>query len=98
MIGLQGHRPDLTGYRECIDTIEAHVKQFSAAELEEMNARERQAGTTALKWEDFKETSHVRPHTLCLPPLQSVSLRCPTLLGTSPPSPPTMDHHPPRAD
>jgi hypothetical protein len=59
MIGLEAHRPDLTDYLECIDTIESHVKQFTATELEKMNARERQAGVTALKWEDFKETSHV---------------------------------------
>jgi hypothetical protein len=59
MIGLEAYRPDLTDYRECINTIESHVKKFSASELEEMNARERQAGVTALKWEQFKQTSHV---------------------------------------
>jgi hypothetical protein len=59
MIGLEPHRPDLTDYRECINTIESHVKQFTAAELEIMNARERQAGVTALKWEDFKRSNHV---------------------------------------
>lgn len=59
MIGLESHRPDLTDYRQCIDLIESHVKNFTAAELEEMNAREKQAGVTALKWEDFKETEHV---------------------------------------
>jgi len=59
MVGLEAYRPDLKGYRECIDTIEQHVKQFTAAELEVMNARERQAGVTALKWEEFKQTSHV---------------------------------------
>jgi len=59
MIGLEPYRPDLTDYRECIDTIESHVRQFTAAELETMNARERQAGVTALKWEDFKRTNHV---------------------------------------
>jgi hypothetical protein len=59
MIGLDTHRPDLTDYRECIDVIEKHVKQFTAAELETMNARERQAGVTALKWEAFQKTNHV---------------------------------------
>lgn len=59
MVGLEAYRPDLTDYRECIDTIEQHVKQFTAAELEVMNARERQAGVTALTWEEFKQTSHV---------------------------------------
>lgn len=63
MVGLESHRPDLTDYRECIDTIERHVKQFTAAELEDMNAREKQAGVTALKWEDFKRSNHVS--TLC---------------------------------
>lgn len=62
MIGLEAHRPDLTGYRECIETIEGHVKRFTAAELEIMNARERQAGVTALKWDDFQKTNHVSIH------------------------------------
>jgi len=60
MIGLEAYRPDLTEYRECINVIEKHVKQYKAAELEVMNAKINQAGVTALKWEDFKKTSHVR--------------------------------------
>jgi hypothetical protein len=64
MIGLEAHRPDLTGYRECIDTIEERVKRFTAAELELMNARERQAGVTALKWGDFQKTNQVSLHPL----------------------------------
>jgi hypothetical protein len=59
MIGLEAYRPDLTGYRECIDTVESHIKKYTIGELEEMNARERQAGVTVLKWDDFKQTSHV---------------------------------------
>jgi hypothetical protein len=59
MIGLEPYRPDLTDYRVCLDTIESHVKKFTAAQLEDMNARERQAGVTALKWDDFKRTNHV---------------------------------------
>jgi hypothetical protein len=59
MIGLEPYRPDLTDYRECLDTIESHVKKFTAVQLEEMNTRERQAGVTALKWNDFKRTNHV---------------------------------------
>lgn len=59
MIGLEAYRPDLTEYRECIDVIEKHVKRYTAAELEVMNKEIQQAGVTALKWEDFKETSHV---------------------------------------
>lgn len=59
MIGLEAYRPDLTDYRECIDVIEKHVKQFTVAELEKMNAELKQAGVQALKWEDFKKTGHV---------------------------------------
>jgi hypothetical protein len=59
MIGLEPYRADLTDYRECIDTIESHVKQFTAEQLELMNARERQAGVTVLKWGDFKQSKHV---------------------------------------
>lgn len=59
MVGLEGYRPDMTDYHECIKLIESHVKQFTAAELEEMNAKAKQAGVTALKWEEFKESKHV---------------------------------------
>jgi hypothetical protein len=59
MIGLPPFRPDLTDYRECLDTIESQVKKYTAAELEEMNTRERQAGITVLKWEEFQQASHV---------------------------------------
>ncbi|KAM0142209.1 hypothetical protein ACHAO1_001422 [Botrytis cinerea] len=69
MIGLEAYRPDLTEYRECINVIEKHVKQYTAAELEVMNAKINQAGVTALKWEDFKKTSHGQT-LLNLPPWQ----------------------------
>ncbi|KAF5873441.1 putative caib baif family enzyme protein [Botrytis fragariae] len=69
MIGLEAYRPDLTDYRECIDVIEKHVKQYTAAELEIMNAEINQAGVTALKWEDFKKTGHGQT-LLDLPPWQ----------------------------
>jgi len=68
MVGLEGHRPDMTDYHECIKLIEEHVKQYTAEELEVMNAKVRQAGVTCLKWEDFKQTSHV-----CLPHIRSVN-------------------------
>ncbi|KAF1360761.1 CoA-transferase family III [Lizonia empirigonia] len=58
MVGLEGHRPDLTEYHECIKTIEDHVKRFTVDELEEMNRQIKQAGVTCLKWEDFKATEH----------------------------------------
>ncbi|KAL4979762.1 CoA-transferase family III domain-containing protein [Aspergillus desertorum] len=58
MIGLEGHRPDLTDYEEIIKVIESHVQKYSAAELEEMNKERRQAGVTAFKYEDFIKTPH----------------------------------------
>lgn len=64
MIGLEGYRPDLTDYEEVIKTIESHVQRYTAAELEEMNREKRQAGVTALKYEDFIKTPHV--WNLCL--------------------------------
>ncbi|KAL4787311.1 CoA-transferase family III domain-containing protein [Aspergillus varians] len=58
MIGLEGHRPDLTDYEEIIKVIESHVQRYSAAELEEMNKERKQAGVTAFKYEDFIKTPH----------------------------------------
>lgn len=45
MVGLEGHRPDLVDYQECIKIIEEHVQRYTADELEEMNWRIKQAGT-----------------------------------------------------
>ncbi|KAL9085250.1 MAG: hypothetical protein Q9165_007684 [Trypethelium subeluteriae] len=58
MLGLDGHRPDVTEYHDCINTIESKVKQFSAEQLEEMNAARRQAGVTCYKPEEFRATEH----------------------------------------
>ncbi|KAL2014657.1 hypothetical protein VTN00DRAFT_2182 [Thermoascus crustaceus] len=58
MIGLEGHRPDLTDYNEIIRVIEDRVRKYTAAELEEMNRERRQAGVTAYKYEDFIKTQH----------------------------------------
>jgi hypothetical protein len=58
MIGLEGQRPDLTDYHECIKIIEDHVRKYTADELEEMNWKIKQAGVTCLKWEDFQTTQH----------------------------------------
>ncbi|KAI5371680.1 hypothetical protein J4E82_009637 [Alternaria postmessia] len=58
MIGLEGSRPDLTDYHECIQIIEDHVRQYTAEQLEEMNSKIRQAGVTCLKWEDFQKSDH----------------------------------------
>ncbi|PSN67916.1 alpha-methylacyl-CoA racemase [Corynespora cassiicola Philippines] len=81
MIGLEGHRPDLTEYHECIKIIEDRVKQFTAAELEEMNAKIKQAGVTCLKWEEFQATDHGQ-EMLKQPPW-----KLETLETESPPSP-----------
>ncbi|KAJ5563430.1 CoA-transferase family III [Penicillium sp. DV-2018c] len=58
MIGLEGHRPDLTDYEEIIKVIEAKVQKYTAAELEVMNKERRQAGVTAYKHDDFIKTPH----------------------------------------
>ncbi|KAJ6122796.1 CoA-transferase family III [Penicillium capsulatum] len=58
MIGLEGHRPDLTDYEEIIKVIEAKVQEYSISELEAMNKERRQAGVPALKYEDFIKTPH----------------------------------------
>jgi hypothetical protein len=59
MIGLEGHRPDLTDYEEIIKVIEEKVQKYTVPELEKMNKENRQAGVPALKYEDFVKTPHV---------------------------------------
>lgn len=59
MIGLEGHRPDMTDYRECIDLIESHVMRYTSDELEKLNAENKQAGVPCLKPEEFDSTPHV---------------------------------------
>jgi hypothetical protein len=68
MLGLPAFRPDLTDYRQCIQTIEKAVKRFTVDELEALNVRHRQAGIEALTWEQFKRTSHGRA-LYAMPPL-----------------------------
>ncbi|KAJ5889233.1 CoA-transferase family III [Penicillium tannophilum] len=58
MIGLEGHRPDLTDYEEIIKVIEAQVQKYTVPELEAMNKERRQAGVPALTYEDFIKTPH----------------------------------------
>ncbi|OJJ75835.1 hypothetical protein ASPBRDRAFT_663709 [Aspergillus brasiliensis CBS 101740] len=60
MIGLDGHRADLIDYDEIINTIQSHVQDFSAAELESLNEAHRQAGVTVYEYEEFKNTAHGR--------------------------------------
>jgi len=78
MIGLEGHRPDLTDYHECIRIIEDHVQQFTAAELEERNHKIQQAGVTCLKWDEFRATEHGK-ELLQQPPWKVDSLETETL-------------------
>ncbi|KAK0748694.1 CoA-transferase family III domain-containing protein [Apiosordaria backusii] len=67
MLGLPKHRPDLTNYRECINTIEAAVMKHTAAELDTLNLQNRQAGIKAYTWEQFQELPHGK--AMCsLPP------------------------------
>ena len=64
MIGLEPFRPDVTEYRQCIEVIEAQVKTFTLDQLEEINARHKQAGVTAFRREDFEKTDYVSTHLL----------------------------------
>lgn len=59
MIGLEPFRPDLPDHDAIVKTIETAVKTFTVDELEEMNAKNRQAGVPVLKHEDFLKTKHV---------------------------------------
>jgi len=58
MLGLETHRPDLDTIDKIVATIEPAVQKFTVAELEEMNARNRQAGVKAFKHEEFLQTPH----------------------------------------
>ncbi|KAL4929878.1 CAIB/BAIF family enzyme [Aspergillus undulatus] len=81
MIGLEGHRPDLTDYEDVIKVIESHVQKYSAAELEEMNKERRQAGVTAFKHEDFIQTPHGKLN------VQQPYWKVTNLPGSTPPAP-----------
>lgn len=59
MIGLEPFRPDLIDDAQCIDAIEAKVQEFTADELEVINAANKQAGVTALKRDAFLGTNYV---------------------------------------
>jgi hypothetical protein len=49
MVGMEAYRPDLTEYYDIISAIEGAVKNFTVEELEEINAKHTQAGTTVNK-------------------------------------------------
>lgn len=71
MIGLESFRPDLKTHEDIVDVIESGVKKHTTEELEELNARNRQAGVPVLKHEDFLRTPHVRE--IYLLPLAAVT-------------------------
>ncbi|KAA8644663.1 CAIB/BAIF family enzyme [Aspergillus tanneri] len=81
MIGLDGHRPDLTDYEDIIKVIESRVQKYSAAELEVMNAERRQAGVTAFTYEDFIKTPHGKLN------VQQPPWKVSSLSGDCPPTP-----------
>ena len=59
MIGLEPFRPDLQNHDEIVRVIEPAVQRFTVQQLEDLNAKHRQAGVEALKHEDFIKTPHV---------------------------------------
>lgn len=64
MIGLPSHRPDLDTHEKIVGVIEPAVQKFTVAELEKLNAENRQAGVKAYKHDDFLKTPHVGLITL----------------------------------
>lgn len=73
MLGLESFRPDLSNHSDIVAVIEPAVRQFTIEELEEMNARNKQAGVPALRHEDFLKTPHV---WRTAPPLNFLSVSC----------------------
>jgi len=59
MIGLEPFRPGLRDHDAIVNAIEPAVRKFTIDELEEMNAKNRQAGVPVLKHDDFLQTKHV---------------------------------------
>lgn len=59
MIGLEPFRPDLITHEDIVSTIEPAVQRFTVQELESLNAKNKQAGVPALKYEEFLKTPHV---------------------------------------
>ncbi|KAK3388210.1 CoA-transferase family III domain-containing protein [Sordaria brevicollis] len=89
MINLPPFNPQLTDYNKCIDTIEAAVKKFTVAELEEMNTKHGQAGVEALKWEDFLKTPHGKSVS-ALPPFTVEAINVhQAMMPETPPHTPT---------
>ncbi|KAJ5911572.1 uncharacterized protein N7473_000875 [Penicillium subrubescens] len=81
MIGLEGHRPDLTDYEDIIKVIEEKVQKYTVSELEAMNKERRQAGVPALKYDDFIKTPHGKLN------VQEPAWKVDKLPGDLPPTP-----------
>ncbi|CAG9942307.1 unnamed protein product [Clonostachys rosea f. rosea IK726] len=58
MIGLPSHRPDLDTHEKIVGVIEPAVQKFTVAELEKLNAENRQAGVKAYQHDEFLKTPH----------------------------------------
>jgi hypothetical protein len=76
MLGLESFRPDLNEHSKIVSVIEPAVQNFTIEELEEMNARNKQAGVPALRHEEFLKTPHV---CLIAPALHLLRMSCATL-------------------
>lgn len=59
MLGLPSHNADIDTQDKATEYIEPAVRKFTVAQLEEMNAKNRQAGVKAFKHAEFLETPHV---------------------------------------
>jgi hypothetical protein len=73
MLGLESFRPDLNEHSKIVSVVEPAVQKFTIEELEEINARNKQAGVPALRHEEFLKTSHV---CLTAPALHFLSMSC----------------------
>ncbi|CZR68323.1 probable CAIB/BAIF family enzyme [Phialocephala subalpina] len=58
MLGLESFRPDLNEHGKIVSVIEPAVRKFTIEQLEELNARNKQAGVPVLRHEDFLKTPH----------------------------------------
>ncbi|ROT35156.1 CoA-transferase family III [Sodiomyces alkalinus F11] len=81
MIGLEPFRPDLHDHDAIVETIESKVRQLTVEELEELNAKNRQAGIPALQYDTFCATPHGKAN-IDLPPWTVDNLE-----ETTPPTP-----------
>ena len=93
MIGLEGHRPDLIEMDDIVSTIESHVQRFTVAELETLNAQNKQAGVECMKHADFLATPHGQI-AQSLPPWEIETLEIATPPTAFPPPRPGNENRP----